>query len=425
MQFRMYLFFLTIQAYKSISHSEPEGLHPFQSVTHSSTCQENTLQDQLCQGAPKFLQLGKTLTPMHKAIRKHSWDDNSHERITKMKLSQISQSTPGLSNPHSVGKLNNLVSEKGCFGKKTAFLTEDMPKCIASSSSAANIVDQPDIEGFVLRENRESELFQVDSGCNKDHLSNKLQALLHRRDYLSNEIAPKRTSAEQLHHYSIQGESELEYKSQNLTPWDIFSPGSPSYPPLSDMHHLTTQHSFEYNTQCVHNLDNSQCVQSQQSHPETSLGSTSTMIPVTSPIDMVEQATDEVVTTFDYDSDESNHASETTSDDSIVVRSSVDTVAGGSVSPWHDKNRKIRINPPRVLKVSTQFSTTSESSIAGHIAISSSVDIATEKDRDRLRPSRSCSEINPGESPDTESVLLHTSQVSHNSSIDTASERVE
>lgn len=478
----MYIYICFLQTYKLIAHSEPEGHRPYQCLTHTSTCQENALQHQLCQGESGFLEHSKTLTPMHEVVRKHSWDDNSHERIPKMKVSQMSQSTPGLSNLHTVGKLEVSGSEKDGFGIEAALLTDDLRKCIPSSSSAANMtVDQPDI---VLRENRERELFQENSKRNSDNLSNELQDLLHQRDnvpYLSSSIetTPERTSTEQACDYTFQGESEAEYKSQNLRLWDILSPGSPSYPSLSDTHHLKTQHIYEYSTQSVHILDSSQSQNNRQAHPGTSPNlQTSTMIdhfspiflhsqsgqdntakenialkpdvsddkkqslhstqsrhsntpqnelsPILRPLHIVEQATDEVVTTFDYDSDESNHALQTSFDDSSLptVVSKEDVGKHGSVSPWHDKTRKIRINPPRVLKVSTQLPTTSERNLVRH---STPVDRTTKKGGDKLTQSRSCSEMNPQESPDTESALLHASQpsqVSHNSSIDTASERV-
>lgn len=459
-----------MQTYKLIAHSEPQGHRPFQCLTHTPTYRENALRHQLCQGAPGFLEHSKTLTPMHEIVRKHSWDDNCHDRIPKMKGSQMSQSTPGLSSLQTVGKLEVLGSEKDGFGMRAA---DDLRKCMPSQSSAANVtVDQPDIEGFVLQENIQRELFQ-------DNLSNELQAELHQRDYVtypssSIETTPERTSIEQECNYTFQGDSEVE---QNLRPWDILSPGSPSYPPLSDIHHLKTQHIYEYRTQSMHNLDSSQSQNNKQAHPGTSptlQSTTSTMIdpislhsnepqsgqgntvretfalkpdevdvsddkkhshsntpqnelsPVLRPLDIVEQATDEVVTTFDYDSDESNQALQTSFDDCVVASSSAPTVASkedilkhyGSVSPWHDKNRKIRINPPRVLKVSTQLPTTSERNLVGY---STPVDSTTKKDGDKLGQSRSCSEEN------TESGLLHASeplQVSHNSSIDTASERV-
>lgn len=467
-----------MQTYKLIAHSEPEGHRPFQCLMHTSTYQENALRHQLCQGAPGFLEHSNTLTPMHEIVRKHSWDDNSHE--PKIKGSQMSQSTPGLSNLQTVGKLEVLGSD---FGMEAA---DDLRKCIPSPSSAANVtINQPDIAGFVLRENKERELFQE----NSDTLSNELGAVLHQRDYVpylssSIETTPERTSIEQACDYTFQGDTEVEYKTQNLRPWDIASPGSPSYPPLSDIpDHLKT---CEYSTQSMHILDSSQSQNNKQAHPGTSptlQSTTSTMIdpislhsnepqsgksntaremfalkpdevdvsddkkhslhstqsrhsntpqnklsPVLHPLDTVEQATDEVVTTFDYDSDESNHALQTSFDDCVVASSSATTVAStenilkhGSVSPWHDKNRKIRINPPRVLKVSNQLPTTSERYLVEYSAPGNST---TNQERDKLRQSRSCSEMNL---QNTESGMLHASepsQVSHDSSVDTASERV-
>ena len=75
-------------------------------------------------------------------------------------------------------------------------------------------------------------------------------------------------------------------------------------------------------------------------------------------LENIEQETDEVVTTFDYDSDESsdpygNSPSQHTGPNPQQLK-----LLSGSlstpVSPWHDKSRKIRISPLRVLQSSCQ-----------------------------------------------------------------------
>lgn len=120
----------------------------------------------------------------------------------------------------------------------------------------------------------------------------------------------------------------------------------------------------------------------------------------------VEQATDEEVTTFDYESDDSEYTplvpqptcdaclGDSSNEPTSVVANPQDTSSSHStsVSPWHDKNRKIRINPLRVLKVaqiSPLLPTPPEQSLANRARIISPEDIAKVKVCDKLRRSKS------------------------------------
>ena len=130
----------------------------------------------------------------------------------------------------------------------------------------------------------------------------------------------------------------------------------------------------------------------------------------------IEQATDEVVTAFNYESDESDHAmlEMLPSPDTCTVRNEGSFYAlsapedfsppdmskressrpkSESVSPWHDKSRKIRINPLRVLKVtqtSPVLATPPEENPDDRTRMVSPEDIAAEKSGEKLKRSKSC-----------------------------------
>ena len=132
-----------------------------------------------------------------------------------------------------------------------------------------------------------------------------------------------------------------------------------------------------------------------------------TFSPVEIPIG-IEQETDEVVTTFDYESDDSDHTALVQQPnlsaknvgyegDSIVHTSNPHTSKSPTspshttpVSPWHDKRRKIRINPLRVLKVAQTSPLLPTPPDADRARMISPEDIAAEKGGDKLKRSRSC-----------------------------------
>lgn len=99
----------------------------------------------------------------------------------------------------------------------------------------------------------------------------------------------------------------------------------------------------------------------------------------------IEEETDEVVTTFHYDSDDSDHTSQlSTSTPQNEVK---------PVSPWHDKNRKIRINPLRVLKMkqaSSDVEVSLDIQCTDRARMISPDVVAAEKASDKLKRSRSC-----------------------------------
>ena len=132
--------------------------------------------------------------------------------------------------------------------------------------------------------------------------------------------------------------------------------------------------------------------------------------PTCSPVG-IEQETEEVVTTFDYESDESEHSTlmqQPNFSPSIVSYKGGSTVQGSmdtnphtsrnstspfhttSVSPWHDKRRKIRINPLRVLKVAQTSPVLPIPPDADRTRMISPEDITAEKSGDKLKRSRSC-----------------------------------
>ena len=104
----------------------------------------------------------------------------------------------------------------------------------------------------------------------------------------------------------------------------------------------------------------------------------------------IDEETDEVVTTFHYDSDDSDLSTTlcTTSNPQQNVHANIQPV-----SPWHDKNRKIRINPLRVLKMkhaSADVEVSPDLNYTDNVRMMSPTDVTVQKVSDNLERSRSC-----------------------------------
>ena len=206
----------------------------------------------------------------------------------------------------------------------------------------------------------------------------------------SQDLSLTNLHTEQHHLYNSPTVSDCQYKTQAELEFD-----------LPDESSSFTSRSFKtlYSSPVTHRRQNKCATPDEHLSP--------TFSPVEMPI-AIEQETDEVVTTFDYESDDSDRSalvqqpnlgaknvgyeggSNLQTSNPHISSSPTSPSHTMSVSPWHDKRRKIRINPLRVLKVAQTSPVLSTPPDADRARMVSPEDIAAEKGGEKLKRSRSC-----------------------------------
>ena len=383
-----YSFSLHFQEYRNIIG---EVRHHLQG---SITTQDITSKHHSMQAAP----LGKTLTPLEERVKKTRRFSGDQD-ASWQKVSSVGNMARD-PNSSSIGMMGKYYSGVSHHSDTETTLSVGNPqrRILDSSSSTENLTEDQHTEVDSHSTSDVSGYYNTHALSDSGDLTADMS--VRGRERLSPAIRVQ--SHDQ---YSSSIESRCETRA---SPTDCRDPSLTA--PLH-INHASAEGTYDLNLDVPDDTTSRQFKTLYSSPFPHSLYRKQNVSPseqVCSPVDL-ELETDEVVTTFNYDSDDSDHdthvaqAVRTAKYDSSLLTSLPATSQGGtvslphpfvsSVSPWHDKSRKKRINPLRVLKLaktSPDLPASPDMSSSNCTRMRSPDDIAMEKIGDTLKRSRSC-----------------------------------